>query len=219
MTKTKDIRGTVEAELTFDPLVDATDITVKNMGGEVGLNGWVPSYPQYVGAAAAAQRVAGVTNVHNHLEVVLPLGDDRDDAMLTTAANNALTLNVTVPDGVEATASNGNLRLTGTVRYGFERAAAEHAVAGLTGVRNIKDEIEIEVAFDANPVDVTLNVQDALDRYALIADDSEVVVSTNENTVTLNGHVRSWPEHDAVVNAAWMAPGVFNVRDDLYVTG
>ncbi|MDT4956643.1 MAG: hypothetical protein QOD31_442 [Pseudonocardiales bacterium] len=219
MTKTKDIRGTVEAELTFDPLVDATDITVKNMGGEVALNGSVPSYPQYLAAAAAAQRVAGVTNVHNHLEVVLPLGDDRDDAMLTTAANNALTLNVTVPDGVEATASNGNLRLTGTVRYGFERAAAEHAVAGLTGVRNIKDEIEIEIAFDANPVDVTLNVQDALDRYALIADDSEVVVNTNDNTVTLNGHVRSWPEHDAVVNAAWMAPGVFNVRDDLYVTG
>ena len=29
--------------------------------------------------------------------------------MLTTAANNALTLNVTVPDGVEATAQDGNL--------------------------------------------------------------------------------------------------------------
>ncbi|MDT4899553.1 MAG: hypothetical protein QOJ78_483, partial [Pseudonocardiales bacterium] len=57
------------------------------------------------------------------------------------------------------------------------------------------------------------------DRYALIADDSEVQVSTNDSTVTLNGHVRTWPEHDAVVDAAWMAPGVFNVRDDLYITG
>jgi hypothetical protein len=28
--KTKDIRGAVEAELTFDPLVDAANITVKN---------------------------------------------------------------------------------------------------------------------------------------------------------------------------------------------
>jgi osmotically-inducible protein OsmY len=219
MTKTKDIRGTVEAELTFDPLVDATDITVKNVGGHITLNGWVPSYPQYLGAAAAAQRVAGVTNVRNHLEVVLPLGNDRDDAMLTTAANNALQLNVTVPDGVEATASNGNLQLTGMVRYGLERAAAEHAVAGLIGVRNIKDDIEIEIASDPNPVDVTFHVQDALDRYGLIADDSEVAVSTKDNTVTLNGHVRTWPEHDAVVGAAWMAPGVFDVRDDLYVTG
>jgi osmotically-inducible protein OsmY len=217
MTKTRDIRQTVEAELTFDPLVDAMYITVKNMGGDVALNGWVPSYPQYLAAAAAARRVAGVTNVHNHLEVVLPPADYRDDAMLTTAANNALTLNVTVPDGVEATASNGNLRLVGIVRYGVERAAAESAVAGLTGIRNINDEIEI--AYDADPVDVTFHVQDALDRYALIADDSEVVVSINDDTATLDGHVRSWAEHDAVIGAAWMAPGVFDVRDDLYVTG
>ncbi|MDT4934413.1 MAG: hypothetical protein QOK11_2305, partial [Pseudonocardiales bacterium] len=26
-------------------------------------------------------------------------------------------------------------------------------------------------------------------------------------------------EHNAVLDAAWMAPGVFDVRDDLYVTG
>jgi osmotically-inducible protein OsmY len=217
VSKTRDIRQTVEAEFTFDPLVDATSITVKNVGGEVALNGSVPSYPQYLGAVAAAQRVSGVTKVRNHLEVVLPPRDHRDDAMLTTAANNALTLTVTVPDGVEATARNGNLRLTGTVRYGAERAAAEHAVAGLTGVRNIKNEIEI--AYDASPVDVTFRVQDALDRYALIADDSEVVVTTNDNTVKLNGHVRSWAERVAVIGAAWMAPGVIDVRDDLYVTG
>ena len=47
--------------------------------------------------------------MHNHLEVVLPQGDYRDDATLTTTANNALMLNVTVPDGVEATAKNGSL--------------------------------------------------------------------------------------------------------------
>jgi osmotically-inducible protein OsmY len=217
MTKTRDIRGTVEAELSFDPLVDEMYITVKNIGGEVALNGWVPSYPQYLAAAAAAQRVAGVTNVHSHLEVVLPPGDYRDDPMLTTAANNALTLNVTVPNGVEVVASDGNLRLFGTVRYGVERAAAEHAVAGLTGVRNIKDEIEI--AYDADPINVTFHVQDALDRYAVIADDSEVVVTTDDHAVRLSGHVRTWAEHDAVIGAAWMAPGVFKVRDNLYVRG
>ena len=130
-------------------------------------------------------------------------------------ANNALALNITVPDGVEATARNGNIRLTGTVNYGFQRAAAELAVAGLTGVRNIKDDIEI--VWDADPVDVTLAVRDALDRYALIPDDSDVVVDTSANTVTLSGHVRSWAEHDAVVSAAWMANGVVEVDDNLYI--
>ncbi len=125
MSKTKDVRDAVEDELTFDPLVDAANIKVVNMNGDVALNGTVPSYPQYLEAAAAAQRVDGVKNVHNHLEVALPPEDYRDDATLTTAANNALALNVTVPDGVEATARNGNITLTGTVDYGTDRAAAK----------------------------------------------------------------------------------------------
>jgi osmotically-inducible protein OsmY len=215
--KTKDIRQAVEAELTFDPLVDATNIAVQNLNGEVALNGTVPNYPQYLEASAAAQRVAGVTNVHNHLEVVLPDSDYRDDAMLTTAANNALTLNVTVPDGVEATARDGNLTLTGAVAYNSERAAAELAVAALTGVRNVRDDIDI--AYDADPVDVDLHVQDALDRYALIPDDSDVQVDVKGGIVALTGHVRTWAEHDAAVGAAWMANGVIEVRDDLAITG
>jgi osmotically-inducible protein OsmY len=217
MGKTKDTRSAVEAELGFDPLVDATNITVRNINGDVALNGTVPSYPQYLEAATAAQRVAGVTNVHNHLEVVLPSEDYRDDAMLTTAANNALTLNVTVPDGIEATARDGNLMMTGTVTYGAQRSAAERAVAGLTGVRNVRD--DIEVGYDADPIDVDVLVQDALERYALIPDDSDVKADTRGNTVTLTGHVRTWAEHAAVVDATWMVSGVYDVTDLLTVTG
>jgi osmotically-inducible protein OsmY len=217
VSENKDIREAVQAELAFDPLLDESDIAVRNMNGEVALNGTVPSYPQYLEAAAAAQRVAGVTNVYNHLEVVLPPGDRRDDPTLTTLANNALALKVTVPDGVEAAARDGNVRLTGTMSYGSQRAATELAVAGLTGVRNIKDDIAI--SGDADPIDVTHLVQDALDRYALVADDSDVAVDTSGNTVTLSGHVDTWAEHDAGVGAAWMANGVFEVDDELFITG
>jgi osmotically-inducible protein OsmY len=218
MGKIKDMRQAVEDELAFDPLVDPTNIDVKIVGpGEVALTGTVPSYPQYREAADAAQRIAGVTIVHNHLAVLLPPGNYRTDAILATAANNALALNITVPDGVEATAHDGNLRLTGTVRYGSQRGAAETTVAGLTGVRNIKNHIDI--VSDADPIDVTLLVQDALDRYALIPDDSDVIADTEGHYVTLEGHVRTWAEHDAAVSAAWMASGVFDVRDRLVVTG
>jgi osmotically-inducible protein OsmY len=217
MGKTTDIREAVEAELKFDPLVDDADIHVANLNGDVALNGTVPSYPQYLEAAAATQRVSGVKNVYNHLEVVLPDAGYRDDARLTTAANNTLTLNITVPDGVEATASDGNLTLTGTVEYGAERAAAERAVAGLTGVRNVRDEIEI--SYPADAADVDLHVQEALGRSALVPDDSDVKVATAGSSITLTGHVRTWAEHDAVVGAAWMARGVIDVYDELQVTG
>jgi osmotically-inducible protein OsmY len=214
--KTKDVRAAVEAELACDPRVDAKDITVRNINGEVVLNGTVPSYPQYLEAAAAARRIAGVTGVHNHLEVVLPPGDFRDDTMLTIAANVALERNITVPEGVEATAYDGDLTLTGTVAYGTERAAAESAVAGLTGVRHVTDDIDI--SYDADPVDVDLHVQEALERSALVPDDSDVEADLKDGIITLTGHIRTWAEHDAVVDAARMANGVIDVRDELHIT-
>jgi osmotically-inducible protein OsmY len=217
MSNSKDIRKSVEAELTFDPLIDPTNIIVKNIDGDIALNGTVASYPQYLEAAAATRRVFGVTKVHNHLEVLLPPSSYRDDTALTTAANNALVLDVTVPLGVQASVKNGNVTLTGTVSHGSQRTAAAATVAGLSGVRNVDNEIEI--LSDAAPVDVVLRVQDALDRYALLVDDSDVLVDTDENTVTLVGHVRTWAEHDAVIDAVWRADGVYYVRDDLLITG
>ena len=61
-------------------------------------------------------------------------------------------------------------------------------------------------------------MQAALDRWSLILDDSTVDVITDDDVVTLIGHVASWAEHDAVVSAAWMAPGVTDVRDEILIT-
>ena len=155
--------------------------------------------------------------MHNNLAVRLPDSDYRDDVQLATAANNALADNVTVPEGVEATALDGDITLSGTVQYLTQRAAAETAVAGLAGVRNVANAIEI--SYVINPVDVDLHVQQALDRSALVPDDSDVTSDTKDNVITLTGHVRTWAEHDAVVGAAWMALGVIDVRDELQVTG
>ena len=113
--------------------------------------------------------------------------------------------NVTVPGSVEALAEDGNITLTGTVSYGTERAAAEAAVYGLAGVRNVSNEIDISYLID--PVDVDLHVQQALDRSALVPDGSDVTADTKDGIITLTGHVRTWAEHDAVLAAALMARG------------
>jgi BON domain len=47
----KNIREQVRKELEFDPLVDPSGIRVKNINGDVALNGTVPSYRQYLDAA------------------------------------------------------------------------------------------------------------------------------------------------------------------------
>jgi len=165
----------------------------------------------------AAKRVQGVTKVRNRLIVVLPPADYRDDPMLTTAASNALAMAVTVSGSVEASASDGNVWLTGMVGNRFQRDAAERAVAGLTGVRGIIDDIEI--FSDVEAADVTDLVSDALFRYGLLVDDSDVEVGASDGTVTLSGHIRTWAGHDAVIDAAWRGLGVKDVRDDLIIAG
>jgi osmotically-inducible protein OsmY len=150
MDESNDIRAAVKDDLTFDPDVDARDITVEDRDGEVVLRGSVPSYPQYVQAAAVASRTAGVKDVDNQLEVALPLGDHRDDSTLTAMANNALTLGHTDQVPVTATAKNGDITLTGALRSSAERAAAEATIADLTGVRSITNDIHVHD--DAGPL-------------------------------------------------------------------
>ena len=122
-----------------------------------------------------------------------------------------------MPEGVEATAKNGNLTLTGTLKLLSQRAAAESAVSGLTGVRNVKDEIEL--VFDVDPAEVNRLVRDALDRHAVPADDCHLLARASGNTVMLGGRVRTQAQHDAVVAAAWQGHAVTFVVDELQVTG
>jgi hypothetical protein len=111
-----------QEHLDFDSPANAADIAIKNMNGDVALNGSVPSCPQY--REATARRVHGMTSGHNHLMVILPPPSCRDDPALTTAANNPFALNIRVLDVVEATVGDGSVSLTGTARDGSQRKAA-----------------------------------------------------------------------------------------------
>ena len=218
MGKASDVREAVEQELGRDVLLDAGGISVVAVAGNVALTGTVPSYPQYLQAAETARHVAGVTGVRNNLKVVLPPEDYRDDAMLTTAANNALAASAAVPEGVEAAAQDGNLTLTGSVKFGSQRGAAESAVSGLTGVRDVRDEIDL--VFDVDPAEVNRLVNESLRRHTVPPDDSSVTAIASGNTVMLSGRVRTQAQRDAVVGAAWRAHAVMAVIDDaLQVTG
>jgi osmotically-inducible protein OsmY len=158
------ISDAVVDDLTFDPDLDASDITVEDKDGEVVLTGSVPSYPQYLEAAVVASRAPGVSFVRNYLEVVLPPDGHRDDPTLTAMANDALTLGRTVAVGVEATAKNGNVTLSGSVRCAAEQAAAEAMIADLTGVRSVTNDIQIRA--DSGPLPPTTSRWSSHERLA-----------------------------------------------------
>jgi osmotically-inducible protein OsmY len=60
------------------------------------------------------------------------------------------------------------------------------------------------------------SIKKALKRNAAL-DADDLQISTDNGTVTVKGTVSSWTEHDEAIDAAWAAPGVASVHDDLTV--
>jgi osmotically-inducible protein OsmY len=90
MKTDSDIKRDVEAELKWDPDIDATDIAVAVKNGVVTLTGFARSYTHKWQAESDAKRVAGVMGVANDVEVRLGAGSERADPEIARDAVAAL---------------------------------------------------------------------------------------------------------------------------------
>ncbi len=204
----------VADELFWETRVDDGEIAVSADDGTIMLRGTVGSLGAKRAAAKAAQRVAGVRAVQNELEVRLLTEHRRDDAELRGSVLKALSWNVLVPEGVDATVKDGVVTLTGKVDFRHQREEADSTVRNLKGVTEIHDEIKVKSP--AMAADVSERIEKAFKRSAQI-DAGEVEIEAIDGTVTLSGSVDTWAEHDAALDAAWAAPGVQNVKDNLEI--
>jgi osmotically-inducible protein OsmY len=209
------VRENVTNELAWSPKVDADRIAVSVSDGAVTLTGQVGSYLEKWEAESIAKRVYGVTGVANDLGVDYN-GTSTQDTDLLQRALQALRWNLEVPSGaVQATVSNGWVTLSGNVTWDFQRKAAENTVRSLSGVKGLTDEITLES--QPTPEDVSKRITDALSRNAQL-DARRISVKTDGTTAVLDGSVSSWAERDEAETAAWSAPGVNLVRNNLEVS-
>lgn len=209
------IQKNVADELAFDPRVDSSEIGVNVKDGVVFLLGHVSIYREKLAAERATRRVYGVRAVVNQLEVSLLPTDRGDDAKLATDALAALRLRSDVPASqITVVVNQGWIKLEGDVEWNYQRAAAEKAVRNLRGVKGISNYITITPS--VKPDTIEDKIAAAFKRDALI-DASSIKVYTSGASVTLKGTIHSWAEHDVAVAAAWSAPGVTNVIDELEV--
>ena len=211
----EELRFDVEQELFWEPRVDNAAIAVATDDGDVTLRGTVGSFREKREAANATKRVYGVTKVDNELSVRLLDGDRRDDADLRGAVLQALMLDTLVPSTIDAKVKDGIVTLTGMAPFNYQRAEAEFVAGNVPGVIGIDDEVEVTIDGPA-AADVRQSISKAFERDASL-DAEALSVATFDGTVTLSGHVSSWLEHDAAVNAAWAAPGVRAVEDEIVV--
>ncbi len=139
----------------------------------------------------------------------------RTDTEIAEAAVNALKWNSSVPDDkIKLSVENGWLTLEGQLDWQFQKDAATLVVDDIVGVKGVTNLINIKPRVNIPVVRDT--IKKALERSADIEAD-RIIIETHGNKVTLRGKARSWSERNEVERAAWCAPGVMAVEDELVI--
>ena len=207
-----DLQRDVTSELKWDASISSTQINVSAKDGVVTLRGSVPHYSEKVCAEKAAQRVAGTRVVADELDVNLLTDFARSDEDVGAAAVSALEWNYQVPETVKVSVEKGWITLRGEVEWDYQRAAANDAVCMLLGVIGVSNDIAIKSSITAE--NIKMRIEEALKRTAE-SEGRNIKVEVNGSRVILSGNVHSRTEIDDARVAAYNAPGVFWVENNL----
>jgi osmotically-inducible protein OsmY len=153
--------------------------------------------------------------VAEEIEIRLPGSSERTDPDIARAAENALAWDVWVPkDRIKVIVERGWVTLEGEVDWLYQKGGAENAVRHLTGVRGVTNQITIKPR--VTPGEIRKKIEAAFERNANL-DAKNVKVSTYGSKVTLSGSVHSWVEREQAELAAWAAPGVSHVENNVVI--
>ena len=216
MKTDKQLKKDLEAELEWDPSVNAANVGVAVKDGVASLTGHIDTYAEKYAIERAVQRVHGVKATAIELDVKLAPGHVRSDADIAAAADAALQWHALIPDdSVKVKVEKGWITLSGTVDWDYQRISAEKAVRQLTGVIGVSNALALKP--QTTPSNISNRIHDALARHAE-REAKRIEVTIKGSTVTLHGKVDSWAERSAAQGAAWSAPGITSVVNEIRVS-
>ncbi len=202
-------------ELQWEPRVDHANIGVAAKDGVVTLSGYVGSYTSKIAAEKAARRVKGVRGLAEEIEVRFASDPKTSDPEIAKRIADMFDWSVTIPrDKIQVKVEHGWVTLSGSVDFHFHRQSAKDLASRINGVKGVTNLIEVKVA--PSPSDVKDRIMAAFKRNADL-DASTITVVADGGTVRLGGKVHAWYERQIAERAAWAAPGVNRVEDNIAV--
>lgn len=209
------IKDDVLQELAWQSGVDKTEIGVIVKDGIVTLTGVVDSYSKKIAAENAAKSVYGVKAVAEDLEIKYANGKDKSDTEIAKAVIDAFKWNSVIPDEtIKIKVEDGWVYLSGEVFWAYQRSATNRAVEKLMGVKGVINNITIKQT--VKPFEIKDRISKAFERSADL-EAKNIKVEVDGHTVTLTGTVHSLNEKDEARKAAFFAPGVTKVINNLKV--
>jgi osmotically-inducible protein OsmY len=205
----------VMAELEWEPSVDHANIGVAAKDGIVTLSGYVGTYAAKVAAEKAARRVKGVRGLAEEIEVRFANDAKTADPEIAKRIVDMFDWSATIPKGkIGVKVEHGWVTLSGDVGYHYHRQAARDLASRISGVKGVTNLIEVKKA--PSPYDIRQSILDAFRRSADL-DASTISVAADGDKVTLSGKVHSGYERRIAERAAWAAPGVNRLEDNIMV--
>ncbi len=202
-------------ELQWEPRVDHANIGVAAKDGVVTLSGFVSSYAAKIAAEKAARRVKGVRGLAEEIEVRFASDPKTSDPEIAKRIADMFDWSVTIPkDKVQVKVEHGWVTLSGAVDYHFHRQSAKDLASRISGVKGVTNLIEVKT--NPSSMDVKDRIIAAFKRNADL-DASTITVVADGSTVKLGGKVHAWYERQIAERAAWAAPGVNRVEDNIAV--
>jgi osmotically-inducible protein OsmY len=200
-------------ELMWDQGVSSNQISVTADDGIITLRGNVPHYSEKATAEQATQRVSGVRAVADEIEVKIMGSYERTDDDIAEAALNAIDWNYSAPVGLKVLVDNGWITLNGEAEWDYERKAASDAVSQLMGVRGVSNKITLKSS--ALPSDIKARIEEAIERSSIESEKKNIHVHVKGDRVVLTGKVFTFADIENAGLAAWNAPGVSSVENNL----
>jgi len=154
--------------------------------------------------------------VANDIEVRLRTSDQRPDPDIAQDVVQALKTHLPLSHkNIKVVVKNGWITLEGVVQWQYQRQEAENAFRGIRGVKGVTNLIQLKPTVQPN--EIKQRIMEAFKRSALL-DANRIEVDARGSEVILKGTVRSWVEREEAERAAWAAPGVTKVIDQIVVS-